>query len=561
MLVLGVSSLTHDSAAAVLRDDRLTAAVEEDKLSRASTNGGVPERSIQFCLGTEGATLGDVELVGVASRSRRAWRREQRLRARLGTPPGESPKPERRRNGHPPTDPIADLAYVFGGGGTPGLVEFEHHLCHAASAFFASDCDRALVLTLDGGGDMWSGLLAVGEGARIRVLRGLRFPDSLGWLYSRVTELLGFRVRQEHKTQWLSTHGQPDLGHVVRRVFTTDGHGLPRLDRSFLGQRVGDTWMLSPRFESELGLPQGVAGARWPERATLAASLQAFVEDTVVSLAERYRLATGASCLCLAGGVFLNGLLARALEERTGFDHVFVQPASGNAGTALGAAYLASLRCNGGRRPAGLCDVHLGPGYDPMAIKAVLDNCKLIYRYQPDEHQLLAETSRLLSDHHTVAWHQGRTEFGLRALGNRSVLASPFSPYVIDNLNQFIKHREDFHPFVLSVPSERAADFFDATANCRFAASVARLRSTDSWLRPFALSGGRVRLHVVDRASNPRFHSLLIRFGQTAPAPVLVNTSFNLCGEPLVADPRTAVRTVYCCGIDAMVIGDFLLTK
>jgi carbamoyltransferase len=132
---------------------------------------------------------------------------------------------------------------------------------------------------------------------------------------------------------------------------------------------------------------------------------------------------------------------------------------------------------------------------------------------------------------------------------------------VIDNLNQFIKHREDFHPFVLSVPSERAAEFFDATANCRFAASIGRLRSTESWLRPFALTGGRVRLHVVDQASNPRFHALLTRFGQTAPAPVLVNTSFNLCGEPLVADPRTAVRTVYCCGIDAMVIGDFLLTK
>lgn len=561
MLVLGVSSLTHDSAAAVLRDGRLAAAVEEDKLSRASSAGGVPDQAIRFCLGQEGAAVSDVDLVAVASRSRRAWRREQRLRARLGTPPGEARRPERRRNGHPPSDQTADLAHRLGLRHGPDVVEFDHQLCHAASAFFASDCDRALVLTLDGGGDMWSGLLAVGEGTRIHALRGLGFPDSLGWFYSRVTESLGFRAGQEHKTQWMSTHAQPELGHVMRRVFTADGRGLPHLDRAFLGRRVGGAWTLSARFDSEIGMTAGGAGAGRPDRAVVAASLQAFLEETVVSLAERYRHSTGTSSLCLAGGVFLNSLLVRALEERTGFERVFVQPAAGNTGTALGAAYLAALRSNGGDRPDVLRDLGLGPAYEPMAIKAVLDNCKLIYRYLPDEHLLLSETSRLLREHHTVAWHQGRTEFGLRALGNRSILASPFAPYVIENLNQFIKHREDFHPFVLSVPGERAADYFDATPNCRFAASVARLRSTEAWLRPFAFGGGLVRLHVVDRTACPRFHALLTEFGRTAPAPVLVNTSFNLCGEPLVADPRTAVRTVYCCGIDAMAIGDFLVTK
>jgi carbamoyltransferase len=203
----------------------------------------------------------------------------------------------------------------------------------------------------------------------------------------------------------------------------------------------------------------------------------------------------------------------------------------------------------------------LGPGLGSQEIKAVLDNCKIIYKYLSGEEQLTVDSVKLLQRDKIVAWCQGRTEFGHRALGNRSILASPFSEYVIDNVNQYIKHRADFHPFALSVPAERAAEFFDCSPNCRFMASLGTLKNQVPGLEQFAFNGREVRVHTVDKDSNPGFWRLLHKFGETAPAPVLVNTSFNLFGEPLVSDPREAVRSFYCSGIDALALGSFLVVK
>jgi carbamoyltransferase len=191
----------------------------------------------------------------------------------------------------------------------------------------------------------------------------------------------------------------------------------------------------------------------------------------------------------------------------------------------------------------------------------VLDNCKITYRYLSGEEQTVEEAVGLLLRDKIVAWCQGRTEFGHRALGNRSLLASPFSEYVIENVNQFIKHREEFHPFALSVPAERASDYFDASPNCRFMASLATLTGPVAGLERFAFHGNAVRVHTVERHDNPLFWKLLHKFGESAPAPILVNTSFNLFGEPLVTDPRGAVRSFYCAGVDALALGPFLLVK
>src|SRR6266852_4732852 len=491
MLILGIGSLGRDSAAALFDDSLLLAAIEENKLSRSPGADAIPRNAIARCLELAGAQSTDVSFVALAN-----------PRTDMGRELAQLLKPRKSRY-------------------------FDHHLCHAASSFYASEFDRSLVLTLDEGGDTGSGLIALGEGENLRPLTRLKFSNSLGWFYSRVTELLGLRPhRDEHKVQWLSKDGPPDYVPAFRKLFSRDSRGLPALDRKYLAR-----------------------------------SADAVLEENVLEIVEHYRKQTGAESLCLAGGVFLNVLLVRALETQSGFRGVFVQPVSGNAGTCLGAAFLGRKHLTGsaGRKP--LSHLFLGPEFTSAQIKPVLDNCKIIYKYVSGEEQLFAETAQLLHRDRIVAWCHGRTEFGHRALGNRSILASPFSEYIVENVNQYIKHREDFHPFALSVPSESAAELFDCTPNCRFMASLGTLKKDVPALARFAFQERQVRVHTVERESNPRFWRLLHKFGEQAPAPVLVNTSFNLFGEPLVSDPREAIRSCYCSGIDALDLGPFLVVK
>jgi len=560
MLILGVSDLERNPAVALFNggDARPLAAIEEEKLDRGRSDA-VPRLAIEYCLKQLGARKQDISAIAIAGRPRRAWFREEKLRFDLlasdtvGNRSAWSGGQISRRLGR------QELLRRYIGRDVPFL-SFEHHLCHAASAFHASTFDRALVLTLDGAGDMWSGLIAVGEGADLRPVKALPFPNSFGWLYAQVTDLIGFRAgAEEHKTQWLSSRGEPDCVGVFRRLFNTNSDGLPVFDRRYLAREVAETWRLSRQALAQL--PRASAAHDDGSAATIACSVQEFLEGTIVDLAERYRKATDTRYLCVAGGVFLNPLLVRALERRAGFDGIYVQPAADNPGTAIGAGYLAPKRLKRDFRRSPLSHLYLGPDFSPQEIKAVLDNCKLIYRYCESERELLDTTAGLLAQNKIVAWFQGRTEFGQRALGNRTIVASPFSPFVKENLNHYIKHRQEFHPFVLSVPAEHAPEYFDCSPNCRFAASVGELRPGPGPLEAFTFGRRQVRLHLTDAAANPRFDALLRKFGGRAPAPILVNTSFNLFGEPLVSDPRAAVRSFYCSGIDALVIGDFLVVK
>jgi carbamoyltransferase len=526
MLILCVSSLGRDSAVALFNDSSILAAIEENKLSRSPGADGMPRNAIERCLELSNAGLSDLSLVALAD-----------PRTALGRGLAQFVKPRKVRY-------------------------FDHHLCHAASSFYTSDFDRSLILTLDEGGDAGSGMVALGEGENIRPLARLKFPNSLGWFYSRVTGLLGLRPhRDEHKLQWLSKDGQPDYAPLFRKLFSRDSRGLPALDRKYFARAADSHGILSPKIYRDLGLKRGAPPAAPDLRAAIARSAQTVLEEMVLEMAERYRKETGAEHLCIAGGVFLNVLLVRALETQSGFRSVYVQPVSGNAGTSLGAAFLGREHQVGSvvRKP--LTHLFLGPEFTSTQIKPVLDNCKIIYKYMSGEEPLLAETTQLLHRDRIVAWCQGRTEFGHRALGNRSILASPFSEYVVENVNQFIKHREDFHPFALSLPAETAADWFDCTPNCRFMASLGTLKKDLPALARFAFHGRQVRVHTVEKESNPRFWRLLHKFGEAAPAPVLVNTSFNLFGEPLVSDPREAIRSCYCSGMDALALGPFLVVK
>ncbi|HUI44133.1 MAG TPA: carbamoyltransferase C-terminal domain-containing protein [Terriglobia bacterium] len=560
MLVLGISDLEHDTAAALLSAEGPVGALEEEKLSRAPA-AGIPQLAIDRCLRDAGARVSELALVGVACRPKRAWLRDEGGQWSGFVTPAMDPRYPDARDGL--SWKLNQLRMFRRGlGPSTPLVNFEHHLCHAASAFYASDFDRALILTLDQCGGMWSGLVAMGEGTRLKLLRSMRFPNSLGWCYSRVTELLGFRPgRDEHKVQWMSKEGSPEFVPVFRKLFGRTDEGLPTLNLQYVTTTPAGRTTFTSEITRALGLEAGNAPPSARHRADVARSAQEFLQEAVTALAEAWRLKTGAQNLAVAGGVFLNVLLARALEKGTNFERVFAQPVAGNPGGALGAAYLARLRLRPDLPRQPLAHLYLGPRFEEPEIKSVLDNCKTIYRYLPSERQLVDETVHLLQDNKIVAWCQGRLEFGHRALGNRSIVASPFSPYVTENLNRYVKHREDFHPFGLSVPAEDAPTFFDCSPNCRFMSSIGSLRDGPKDLEKFAFNGGAARVHTVERPVNPRFWSLLRRFGESSPAPVLLNTSFNLFGEPLVCDPREAIRSFYCSGIDALVLGNFLVVK
>jgi carbamoyltransferase len=542
MNILGISTPGHDASIALLGSESIQFALEEEKLSRLQQPSLVPRLALQRCLQEIHLKLSNCKAIAVAERFSAA----------------KSAKNRDAKRAHGAHRELL-LSLLREG---PRLTRFNHHLCHAASAYYTSGFENAVILTLDEGTHAQSGLLAVAEGDEIRSLEILKYPDSLGWFYSRVTELAGFRPNSdEGKLQWLSKDGEPEYLDVFRKLFVWKSNGFPSLDRRFFTVSEERRGLFSPKLYRELGLSARRPEVTAEQRANLARSAQDYLEEVVLQVAATAQALTGLQNLCLAGGVFLNVLLVRALEQRGPFASVYVQPAAGNAGTALGAAYLSRKKITGhsGRFP--LQNLALGPQSSSQEMKAVLDNCKITYRYLSGEEQIVDEVAQLLRRDKIVAWCQGRSEFGHRALGQRSLLASPFSEYVVENINQFIKHREEFHPFALSVPAERAAEFFDASPNCRFMSSLGTLRNAVSGLERFAFQGNVVRVHTVEREANPTFWKLLHRCGESAAAPILVNTSFNLFGEPLVTDPRGAVRSFYCAGVDALALGPFLLVK
>lgn len=526
---------------ALIDEHSVLFAIEEEKLSRQESPD-IPRLALERCLHENRLQLSDCRAIALAERF------------------APSSRPGKRRKRSERSAMQEQLLQLLRRGPRPS--HFDHHLCHAASAYYSSGFDRALILSLDEGANSLSGMILMGDGDEIRPMRSLKFPDSLGWFYTRVTELAGLLPhKDEHKIQWLSKDGLPEYLPVFRKLFTAKANGLPSLNRRYFEPGPDHRGIFAPRLYRELELSSRGSAPNAVVRANLARSAQDFLEETVLQLTANMQEQAGAPALCLAGGVFQNVFLVRALETGSAFRNVYVQPVPGNAGTALGAAYLMRKKIKGHSGRAPLASLALGMQVTSQEIKAVLDNCKITYRYLSGEEQTVEEAVALLQRDKIVAWCQGRSEFGHRALGNRSLLASPFSEYVVENVNQFIKHREGFHPFALSVPAERAAEYFDASPNCRFMASLGRLTKPVAGLERFVLQGNTVRVHTVEQHDNPLFWKLLHKFGETAPAPILVNTSFNLFGEPLVTDPRGAVRSFYCAGVDALALGPFLLVK
>jgi len=526
MAILGLGGLLGDAACAVLHNGVLKAAIEENKLTRGWHPGGIPRASVAECLRLAGLTSDQVTCVAITRPFERGPQSHLHLALRDHFPNAE-------------------------------IVVVEHHQAHAASAFYTSPFEESTVLTLDHAGDFRCGVRWHASGTQIQMDREWYYPDSLGRLYGAVTELLGFRAgAEEHKVQWLSASGDERYAARFREVVSPSA----RLDPSFFDGNHASTGGFSQKFLDRMGLQLPVPLSEVP---ALARGLQKTVEETVLAMA--IDGAGETENLCLAGGLFLNVLLVEFLERSGRWKNVYVQPAAGNAGTAIGAVYHVWHQVRRHTRrisPDAALSLFLGSSYGPEEIKQVLENCKLRFRFLRSQDEMLELAVRMLGDRKILAWMHGRMEFGPRALGNRSILASPLDPYSTENLNVFIKHREPFRKFAASVPAELASQYFDAGPNARNLATVSRVRPEHKKTFAAAILGeDLIRAHVVAEADNPLYHRLLHEAGKATGLPVLYNTSFNLFGDPLVSTPRDAVRSFYSSGIDAMFVGNFLLEK
>jgi carbamoyltransferase len=525
VIILGIGGVLGDSASAILKDGEMVAAVEESKLVRGhapwDSHGGLPEHSITKCLELAGAAAEQVDAVAVVR-----------------------PVPE--------SDFYLKLRARFP---RSRILAVEHHQAHAAAAYFPSPFDQATVLTLDRAGDFRCGSRWQGSGSHMALEQEQYFPDSLGDIYGRVTELLGFTANaDEHKVQWLSVSGDDRFVDLFSEILGVSEAG-PRIDRAFFSTERLRQGGFGPRFYERLGFEDG-APVPAPLRAHVAAGIQRALEAAVI------RMAGGGRNLCLAGGLGLNALLVSALENRSGYQNLFVQPVSGNAGTAMGAALDAWHGAFHHEERVELRTLALGPAYTAAEIKRDLENCKLRFHYLLTADEVIDTAVAQLNDHKIVAWMQGRMEFGARALGNRSILASPLDPYSTENLNTYIKHREPFRKFAASVPQELATRYFVVGPNARYLSTVgAVLPEHRDRFAGAILAGDLIRIHTVDRDENPLYWRLLHAAGKATGLPVLYNTSFNLFGEPLVCTPRDAVRSFYSSGIDAMLVGSFFLQK
>jgi len=576
MNILGISGQERDAAAALVQDGKVIAAIEEEKLERIrhigmNYAGGLPFKAIEFCLDRARVTFDDIDYVAYYLEPHKLFHREIAFNSSRAT---NTPDPSFIEE-FPPyfVDSLNGLKQRLR---TRRLIESRlsgrgqfmavaHHLAHGASAFYGSGFERAAVIALDNKGDMTSAALMTGDGGQLSLQAEAGFPNSVGLVYSAVTAALGFSFDGDwHKTMWLAPSGEPEYIDLMADVLGVDAGGLPSVNLGYFDTSSRGTLSLTERFFERAGLERRAKDNPINQKhRNLAASLQSRVEDVLCEIAARHRERTDEENLCLAGGVALNSLANSAVERRSGFKRLFVQPAAGNAGCSIGAAlYVWHQVLGNDERVYRMEHAFLGPQSGEEEIKSVLDNCKLDYEYCLTEDKLIAEVARLLAEGRITAWFRGAMEFGPRTLGARSILASPTSEMMRDNLNIYIKRREDFRPFSAAVPEERAGEFFEPSALTDFLQGVSRIKEGKQQLMPAAVFGnGLVRVHTVSRKTNPSFWKLLQKFDEVAGVPVLLNTSFNLFGEPVVSTPREAVRGFYCSGIDCLAIGNFLIKK
>lgn len=565
--ILGLSAFYHDSAACLLRDGEVVAAAQEERFTRRRHDAAFPSQALAWCLAEAGIAADRIDHVCFYDKPVAKFGRL--IETHLAVAPWglrsfltALPVWLRRKLWM-----AQEIEEALGGG--PRVLFTEHHQAHAASAFFPSPFDEAAVLTLDGVGEWATTTAGVGRGGEIELHRELRFPHSLGLLYSAFTYHAGFKVNSgEYKLMGLAPYGEPRYRDaILTKLMDLKADGTFRLDLSYFDYVAG-LRMTSRRFDALFdGPPRAPEGPMTQREKDLAASIQSVTEEVVLRLCRDLHHRTGLTDLCLSGGIALNCVAnGKIIREGTGFRRVFVQPAAGDAGSALGAAlavwhgYLARPRAaRHGRDSMG--GALLGPRYSNEEVEALLGSLSAPAERLGEE-ALLDRVADLLAGGAVVGWFHGRMEFGPRALGSRSILGDPRDPAMQRTMNLKIKFRESFRPFAPAVPEEDSARFFDLDGPSPYMLFTAQVRPEHVASLPAVTHvDGSARVQTVSRETHPRLHALLRRFGARTGVPVLINTSFNVRGEPIVCTPRDAYSCFMHTNIDYLVLEDHLLDK
>ncbi|MEZ4360576.1 MAG: carbamoyltransferase N-terminal domain-containing protein [Kofleriaceae bacterium] len=564
--VLGVSGTYHDAAAALVIDGAVVAAIQEERLSRIKNDPSLPRQAMQACLAHAG--LPAAALDRVVFYEDPYAKLERVLTSTLGNFPRslrQFPRALAAQLGSKVwvLDQLAEALEV-----PRGKVSFvPHHRAHAASAFFCSPFPSAAVLTVDGVGEAVSTGLWRGDGQELRCLGELTYPHSLGLLYAALTAYLGFEVNEgEYKVMGLAAYGRPRFEDELRKVIRLADDGSFELELSYFGYLADPDLGFGPRLEELLG-PRRAPYAPWDldgrvedrRYADIAASLQRVTEEALLGLARQARRRTGCDALCLAGGVALNAVANARLAREAGFARVFVQPAAGDAGGALGAALLGALEL-GARRPAPMTTAALGLPIDRAHVVELAERLGLTAR--PLEAPA-REIAARLDDGELLGFCQGRFEWGPRALGMRSILASPRDPEVREKLNRAVKRREPFRPFAPAVLEREAAkSFADAPSDLTpFMTTVCAVRPEATGLGAVTHVDGTARVQTVTTASSPALHDVLVALGERCGQPIALNTSLNGAGEPICARELDALAFLVSHPIDGVVFEDVLVTR
>ncbi len=562
--VLGISCYYHDTGAALVCDGQLIAAAEEERFNRQKHYNGFPEQAIRYCLGEAGITVDEIDHIGFYEkplvkfnriletilaywpRTYRPWLKAMPLwlgqRLRIGTEIQESLGTDK------------EILYC------------QHHLSHAASAFLVSPFQQAAIITADGVGEWATTAWGVGRGNSIEMREELRFPHSVGLLFSAVTAYLGFRVNDaEWKVMGLAPYGRPTYVDRFREVVDIKEDGSIRLNLRYFAHGYSTTKTFNRRWEELFGRPQRAPESELTDfHRDIAHSGQKIVEEIMVKIAAHVHRKTGMHNLCLAGGVGLNCVANWRILQESGFKDIFIQPAAGDSGGALGTAFYIYNCVLNNPRTFEMKHALWGPSFDDQQIKAVLDQAEATYETIENEEELLERTAKLIADGKVVGWFQGRMEFGPRALGARSLLADPRNANMKDIINAKVKFREAFRPFAPSILKELAHEYFDMPAgmDAPFMLLVPNVREQKRTIIPAVThQDGTGRVQTITEAHNGRYYRLIRAFGRLTGVPVVINTSFNVRGEPIVCTPADAYHTFVHTGIDALVMGNCVVTK